>query len=123
MPEEDKQAETTFVAAERTSSTTAGGAGTSIVLSKEHQSLEATRASLSDIRVKVKPYLEILSDETNKDKEPKSYHEAQMMVALTVGTLRFMAQRLQGKQADPSLQKELQHMKQLLQRLLKEPEA
>ena len=88
------------------------------------KALEDTQKALRDIRQKVQPLLQILRDNDNED----SRHDADVTaqahagIALTLGTLRFMAHRLRGNKAggtsDP-LRLELNRMRQLLVKVQK----
>lgn len=83
------------------------------------QALTATRQALDDIRLRVRPLLETLRrPETSDDDDVAA---ARAGLALTLGTLRFLHQRLQGvvhpASDTASLRTELQRMRRLLVRV------
>lgn len=86
------------------------------------KALEDTTRALKDIRVKVQPLLATLrrrqddKDDKHVVVDPHELALARAGVALTAGTLRFLAQRLRGCKAtaaDP-LRAELNRMRQVL---------
>jgi paraquat-inducible protein B len=83
------------------------------------QSLQDTQKALADIRQHLQPLLRTLCAENNNG-TAEDQAIARAGVALTLGTLRFMAQRLKGKNpanSSPSnraLRQELQRLRQLL---------
>ena len=76
------------------------------------QALVDTHKALQDIRSKVQPLLDTLHDDNDADEAAT----ARAGVALTLGTLRFMAQRLKGTSRSTSdpLRAELNRMRRML---------
>lgn len=83
------------------------------------KALADTSAALKDIRTKVQPLLETL----RHDNDPDAVAQARAGVALTLGTLRFLAQRLRGQTVAASLRLELNRMRQLLVKVQQKAKA
>ena len=80
--------------------------------------LDATQKALKEIKLRLEPLLvPIRSD----DADPQEIASAQAGIALTLGTLRFMAQRMKGTKVgskDP-IRLELNRLRQLLVKVQK----
>jgi hypothetical protein len=105
------------------------------------EALHKTNEALKDIRAKLKPYLDLLNSEhknandndtttrstngedNNKKESAHRIAVARIAVALSIGTLRYMGNRLrgidQGRHAKDPLRQELDHMRKLLVALQK----
>jgi hypothetical protein len=82
------------------------------------EGLEKTGEALIEIRKQLKPFIAQL-----ETAEGKALAQAQAVVALSVGTLRYMGARLrgldQGRKPDDPLRKELNEMRRVLQEVEK----
>jgi hypothetical protein len=82
------------------------------------EGLEKTGKALIEIRKQLKPFIAKL-----ETAEGKALAQAQAVVALSVGTLRYMGARLrgldQGRKSDDPLRKELNEMRRVLQEVEK----
>lgn len=88
--------------------------------------LERTRESLDQISSCLSPFISLLDrynnlvggrkDQSTKDFEPRKIAEAKMAVALSMGTLRYMAAKLKGDKVDKNdpLRIELDKMRKVL---------
>jgi hypothetical protein len=86
------------------------------------QSLQATKDALQNIRKELKPFVRNLDSDNPQDRA-----QAQAVVALSIGTLRYMGARLEGRdegrsKEDP-LRQELNHMRKVLTDLEKKRKA
>ena len=85
--------------------------------------LHKTHAALEEILVRVQPFLTILQEARNENHEssssPARIATARTAVALTMGTLQYMGQRLQGNAVGPNdaVRRELNRMRQLLRQV------
>lgn len=80
---------------------------------KHVKSLNTTRDALTKIRQELKPFIKQLDSDN-----PQKQAQAQAVVALSMGTMRYMGARLLGKnegrsKEDP-LRQELDHMRKVL---------
>ena len=88
--------------------------------------LAKTEKALRDIHIHLKPFLHILSPESGID-DPNRIGVAQTAVALSLGTLRYMGNRLrgssQGKNPKDPLRLELNRMRQTLVQVQKKQQS
>ena len=87
------------------------------------KALEDTTQALRDIRRKVQPLLDTLRRNNDDDHSAHDVAVAKAGVALTLGTLRFLAQRLRGHKVAAPLRGELNRMRQTLVQVQKKATA
>ena len=92
---------------------------TSTESQQQQQALEASRIAIHDIHIQLKPFLlRIHQNGIDGCTDAHLKAQAQAVVALSIGTLRYMRARLEGsdegRASDDPLRKELNHIRKLV---------